>query len=164
VPVKCRRPVAWKQVSACGNRRSFPERVDPRAVQIDPEAPEDFIRHLGLDVTCEERREFLAGLVETERLSTSEWESFPENAVFLPPSVRDAGNAVPDFYAGLKAINRRLRCDFFEGVVMSRPRGDSQPVAARRVRESAATGAMRRIPSNSAATRRSDGRGPSIGS
>jgi len=24
---------------------------------------------------------------------------------------------VPDFYAGLKAINRRLRCDFFESVV-----------------------------------------------
>ena len=26
---------------------------------------------------------------------------------------------MPDFYAGLKAINRRLRCDFFEGVVTS---------------------------------------------
>ncbi len=70
--------------------------------------------------TYEERREFIAGLVETERLSTGEWQSFPENAVFLPPSVRDDGNVVPDFYAGLKAINRRLRCDFFEGVVMKR--------------------------------------------
>lgn len=39
--------------------------------------------------------------------------------------------------------NRRLRCDFFEGVVMSRPKGDSQPWAARRVRESAATEAMK---------------------
>jgi hypothetical protein len=37
-----------------------------------------------------------------------------------PPSVRDEGTRVPDFYAGLKAINRRLRCDFFEGVVMKR--------------------------------------------
>ena len=70
--------------------------------------------------TYEERREFLAGLVETERLSTREWQSFPENALFLPPSVRDEGNAVQDFYAGLKAINRRFPCDFFEGVVMKR--------------------------------------------
>ena len=70
--------------------------------------------------TYEERREFLAGLVETECLSTGEWESFPENGLFLPPSVRDEDNAVSEFYAGLKAINRRLRCDFFEGVVMKR--------------------------------------------
>ena len=70
--------------------------------------------------TYEERREFLAGLVETERLSTGEWQSFPENALFLPPSVRDEGSAALDFYTGLKAINRRLRCDFFEGVVMKR--------------------------------------------
>ena len=70
--------------------------------------------------TYEERREFLAGLVETERLSTGEWQSFPENSLFLPPSVRDDGSAVPDFYAGLKAINSSLRCDFFEGVVMKR--------------------------------------------
>lgn len=70
--------------------------------------------------TYEARREFLAGLVETERLSTGEWESFPENALLLPPSVRDEGSAVLDFYVGLKAINRRLRCDFFEGVVMKR--------------------------------------------
>ena len=70
--------------------------------------------------TYEKRREFLAGLVQIERLSTGEWESFPENALFLPPSVRDEGSAVSDFYAGLKAINRRLRCDFFEGVVMKR--------------------------------------------
>jgi hypothetical protein len=68
----------------------------------------------------EERRKFLAGLIEIEHLSIGEWESFPENAVFLPPSVRDDGNAVLDFYSGLKAINRRLRCDFFEGVVMKR--------------------------------------------
>ena len=73
--------------------------------------------------TYEERRKFLAGLVKTERLSTGEWQSFPENALFLPPSVRDEGSAVSDFYAGLKAINRLLRCDFFEGVVMSRPEG-----------------------------------------
>jgi len=70
--------------------------------------------------TYEERREFLAGLVETERLSTGEWESFPENALLLPPSVRDERTRVPDFYTSLKAINRRLRCDFFEGVVMKR--------------------------------------------
>ena len=70
--------------------------------------------------TYEERREFLAKLIETERLSTGEWQSFPENALVLPPSVRDDGNAVPDFYASLKAINRRLRCDFFEGVVLKR--------------------------------------------
>ena len=53
-------------------------------------------------------------------LSTGEWQSFPENALLLPPSIRDDGNSVPDFYAGLKTINRRLRCDFFEGVVMKR--------------------------------------------
>jgi len=70
--------------------------------------------------TYEERRKFLAGLVETEHLSTGEWESFPENALLLPPSIRDEKNAVMDFYTGLKAINRRLRCDFFEGVVMKR--------------------------------------------
>ena len=70
--------------------------------------------------TYEERRKFLAALVETECLSTGEWQSFPENGLFLPPSVRDEGNAMPDFYADLKAINRRLRCDFFEGVVMKR--------------------------------------------
>ena len=70
--------------------------------------------------TYEERREFLVSLVETEHLSTGEWQSFPVNALLLPPSVRDEGNAVPDFYASLKAINRRLRCDFFEGVVMKR--------------------------------------------
>jgi hypothetical protein len=70
--------------------------------------------------TYEERREFLAGLVETECLSTGEWQSFPENALLLLPSVRDEGSAVPDFYVGLTAINRRLRCDFFEGVVMKR--------------------------------------------
>jgi len=70
--------------------------------------------------TYEERRKVLAGLVETERMSTGEWQSFPENALFLPPSVRDEGNAVSDFYASLKVINRRLRCDFFEGVVMKR--------------------------------------------
>ncbi len=113
--------------------------------------------------TYEERREFLVGLVETERLSTGEWQSFPENALLLPPSVRDEENAVPDFYAGLKAINRRLRCDFFEGVVMSRPKGDSQPRAARRVRESAATAEMRRIRCSCEAIRRSAGRGPSTG-
>jgi len=70
--------------------------------------------------TYEERREFLVGLVETERLSTGEWQSFPENDLFLPPSVRDEETRVLDFYVGLKAINRRLRCDFFEGVVMKR--------------------------------------------
>jgi len=68
----------------------------------------------------EERREFLVGLVETERLSTGEWGMFPENAMLLPPSIRDATDAVPNFYAGLKALNRCLRCDFFEGVVMKR--------------------------------------------
>ena len=70
--------------------------------------------------SLEERREFLAGLIEIEHLSTGEWQSFPENALLLPPSVRDEGTRVPDFYASLKAINRRLRCDFFEGVVMKR--------------------------------------------
>jgi hypothetical protein len=79
----------------------------------------DWIPESG-SATYEERREFLAGLVETERMSTGEWQSFPENALFLPPSVRDEGNAVPEFYARLKVINRRLRCDCFEGVVMKR--------------------------------------------
>lgn len=68
----------------------------------------------------EERRKFVAGLVEPERLSTGEWETFPENALLLPPSIRDEGAAVAKFYDGLKAINRRLRCDFFEGIVMKR--------------------------------------------
>ena len=70
--------------------------------------------------TYEKRREFLCGIVEPERLSTGAWESLPESASFLPPSIRDDENSVPDFYAGLKIINRRLRCDFFEGVVMKR--------------------------------------------
>ena len=70
--------------------------------------------------TYEERRKFLVGLVEIERLSAGEWESFPENALLLPPSVRDEETRVLEFYAGLKAINRRLRCAFFEGVVMKR--------------------------------------------
>jgi len=34
-------------------------------------------------------------------VSTGEWQSFPENALFLPPSIRDVENAVPDFYASL---------------------------------------------------------------
>jgi hypothetical protein len=84
--------------------------------------------------------------------------SFPENALLRPPSIRDNLNALRDFYAGLKAINRRLRCDFFDGVVMSRPKGDSQPRAARRVRESAATAAMRRIRCSCEAKQRSAGR------
>lgn len=105
-----------------------------------------------------------AWLVETERLSTGEWQSFPENALLMPPSVRDEGNAMLDFYAGLKVVNRRQRCDFFKGVVMSRPKEDGQPRAAQRVRESAATGAMRRIRCSSAATRRSAGWPSSIAS
>jgi len=40
-------------------------------------------------------------MVETECLSTGEWLSFPENALLLPPSVGDDGNALPDFYASL---------------------------------------------------------------
>ena len=54
--------------------------------------------------TYEERRKFLAGLVETERLSTGEWQSFPENTLFLQPSIRDEENAVPDFYAILSTM------------------------------------------------------------
>jgi hypothetical protein len=56
--------------------------------------------------TYEERRGFLAGLVETDRLSTGEWQSFPENALVLPPSVRDEGTRVPDFYVSLKEVIR----------------------------------------------------------
>jgi ATP-dependent DNA ligase len=78
----------------------------------------------------EERRDFLATFVEIERLSLGEWISFPENAVLLSPSIRDEGDAVMQFYAGLREINRHLKADFFEGVVMKRG-GSPYPVQLR---------------------------------
>jgi len=46
--------------------------------------------------------------------------SFPENALLLTPSIRDEADAAMRLYLGLKAINARLGCQFFEGVVMKR--------------------------------------------
>ncbi len=78
----------------------------------------------------EERRDILTTFIEVERLSIGVWNSFPENAVLLPPSIRDESDAVLSFYLGLKEINRVLKCDFFEGVVMKRG-GSPYPVQLR---------------------------------
>jgi len=78
----------------------------------------------------EERRDFLSTFIEVERLSLGEWSSFPENTVLMPPSIRDKEDTVPTFYRSLRDINRRLKADFFEGVVMKRG-GTPYPVQLR---------------------------------
>ena len=80
--------------------------------------------------TYEHRRDFLATFIETERLSLGEWPAFPENAVLIPPSIRDNGTAALAFYRSLRDINRKLGADFFEGVVMKRG-GTAYPVQLR---------------------------------
>ena len=80
--------------------------------------------------TYEQRRDFLTTFIETERLSLGDWPSFPENAVLIPPSIRDDGTAALAFYRSLREINRRLGADFFEGVVMKRS-GSPYPVQFR---------------------------------
>ena len=70
--------------------------------------------------TYEQRRDFLTTFIETERLSLGDWPSFPENAVLIPPTIRDNGTATLTFYRSLRDINRKLGADFFEGVVMKR--------------------------------------------
>ena len=50
--------------------------------------------------------------------------------MLIPPSIREDGTAALAFYRSLRAINREVGADFFEGVVMKRG-GTAYPVQLR---------------------------------
>lgn len=85
-----------------------------------------------------ERKAFLTSLavrelIEFDQLSTSGIGSFQNNAVLLSPSIPDNGGVL-NFYRYLQDLNRRLKADFYEGVVMKR--GDAPyPVQLRNSKE-----------------------------
>jgi len=81
----------------------------------------------------EERREFLESLLPRESMSCG-GENFPEKSVLLASSIADTEGQALQLYHALEAINRRVRADVFEGVVMKRG-GSVYPVQLRSARE-----------------------------
>ena len=70
----------------------------------------------------EQRRAMLESLVATDAVfSGNTSRAVPSDSVVLVPTIRaDSDADALAFYQRLRAANRALRCDFFEGIVMKR--------------------------------------------
>ena len=70
----------------------------------------------------EQRRALLESLIQTDAVFSGDASRpVPCGAVMLPPTLRAVSQAdALAFYQRLRAANRALGCDFFEGVVMKR--------------------------------------------